>query len=64
VSIFVIYFNTQFNITSSSASFICIVTIKRYVKYSFQSAVVLLFDALKKKCYRKFVYFLKAYFYT
>ena len=44
-----IYFNIQFNITSNSASFICIVTIKLYVKYSFQSAVILLFDALKKK---------------
>lgn len=43
------YFNTQFNITSSSASFICIVTIKLYDKYSFQSAVILLIDILKKK---------------
>jgi len=60
-----IYFNSQFNITSSSASFICIVSIKLYVKYSFQSAVILLFDALKKKeATAKFTYSLKAYCYT
>jgi len=64
VSIFMIYFNIQFNITSNSASFICIVTIKLYVKYSFQSAVILLFDGLKKKGTTKVAYFLTAYCYT
>jgi len=59
-----IHFNTHFNITSSIASFICIVTIKLYVKYSFQSAAILLFDALKKKAKAKVAYFLKAYCYT
>jgi hypothetical protein len=52
-----IYFSTDFNMTSSSASFTCLVTIKLYDKYSFQSAVILLFYVLEKEATGKVAYF-------